>query len=75
VFAASQVTRSEVQKQVVEGTILLSRVVRGEKHLIVSAIEFVPVKGCRAALIGRIRLYNHDGRALSSARIAHQTAN
>jgi len=41
---------------------LSSRMVYGREHFIVGAVEFVAVKGFRAALIGGIRLYDHDFR-------------
>src|ERR1035437_8669950 len=44
--------------------------VHGAEHLVVSAIEFVPVEGFRTATIGRIRFYNHDCGAVFLARIA-----
>ena len=52
VFAAPQFVRPQVQKQIVERTILLARVVRGAEHLVVGAIQFVAVKGFRTAGIG-----------------------
>ena len=64
VFAASQFVRPQAQEQVVEWAILFSRMIDGAEHLVVSAIEFVPVEGFRTAAIGRIRLYNHDCRAV-----------
>src|ERR1035438_428681 len=34
--------------------------VHGAEHLVVGAVDFVPMRGFRAATIGRIRFCNHD---------------
>jgi hypothetical protein len=36
--------------------------IHGTEHLVVSAIEFVPVEGFCTAAIRGIRFYNHDCR-------------
>src|ERR1700730_12279401 len=46
--------------------------VHGAEHLVVGAIEVVPVEGFRTATIGRIRVCNHDCGAVFPARIAHR---
>jgi hypothetical protein len=61
VFAASQLARSQAQKQVVKLTILLSRMVRDSKHFVVSAIEFVSAERFRTRAMGRISVDNHKG--------------
>jgi hypothetical protein len=45
---------------------LISGMVDGAEHLVVSASELVPVESFRTATITRIRFYNHDCRAHSS---------
>jgi hypothetical protein len=63
VLAAPQLIGTQMQKQVVKGTILSSWMVFGDEHLVVSAIQFVMVEGRRyTANIGRMRFYNHDYR-------------
>jgi hypothetical protein len=37
--------------------------IHGPEHLVVSAIEFVPVESFCTAAIRRIHVCNHDGRA------------
>jgi hypothetical protein len=45
-----------------ERTILFAGAVHGHEHLVISAIQLVPVEGNCTAMIGCIRFYNHDCR-------------
>jgi hypothetical protein len=49
--------------------------VHGAEHLVVSAVEFVPVKGFRTATIGRIRFCNHDYGAVFLGQNSVSAAN
>ena len=51
---------------------MFSGLVHRAKHLVVSAIEFVPVECFRTATIGRICFCNHDCGTVFLARIAYR---
>src|ERR1700746_3258558 len=62
-FAALQLVPPQIQEQVVQRAILFSRMVYGAEHLVISAVQLIPVKGFGTAAIGCIRFCNHSDPA------------